>query len=312
MKKLQVFLISMLSFITPIALSLGSAGALVRPSGMIVQDSGGAYYYTYYTPGTSYSDPRLKYIGHGEVLSYYQNRNRKAYTITDTEKSGYTVHNHNLTFPCGEAARDQYGKIAFFEPLGWPPGAQDQGDPVFSYAENFPQYVGFVNWDHSGSTGSHHQDILKESGYNQISTVDGLPEGVTGGIYPGGVPNCVIVKQTNSPDYYRVFRHQTPTAVEVERKVKIQTPEILDLWTNFNSYTYETDITSLPSVGSAKMPPGLLVRTIANSNVYFTDDEGYKVLIPTQAKFDELGFNPGDVTIVEQSTLNTTPTKILY
>lgn len=296
-------------FITPKV----NAISLVRPSGMILKDSSGRYYYTYYPPGSNYTGPRLKYIGHGEVLSYYLNRGRSVQNISDSEKISYTIHNHNLSFPCGETARDNDGRIAFYEPLGWPPGAQDQGDTTFSYTENFPRYVSWVNWSYTYRTGTHYQDILRENAYNQISIIDGLPEnGIESGIWPYGIPNCVIVKQINSNDFYRVFRHRTQIGLNIERKAKIQTPEMLDLWLNYNSYFYEADITALPNIGSAKMPPGLLVRTLDNTNVYFTDDEGQKVYIPNITKFTELGFKPNSIKFVLQSTLNTTPTKYVY
>lgn len=287
----------------------GAASLETRPSGMIVRDDNGSYYYTYYSPGTDYSDPRLKYIGQAEVLNYYLQRGRKAYSITQTEKAKYTIHNHNLNLPCGEAVRDKDGKIAFLEPLGWPPGQQDQADPVFSYSENFAYYVPYVNWNYPVPSGSHHQDILKQSGYNQLPAISSITQD---SIYPFGVPNCVIVKQTGTPDYYRVFRHRQPDAVEVERKMRITTPEVLRLWTNFNSYTYETDITSLPNVGDATLPPGLLVRTVANPMVYFIDDEGYKVEVPTMAKFTELGFSVSDVKFVTQATLDLADTRVVY
>ncbi len=287
-----------------------SAAGLVRPSGMIVRDEDGKYYYVYYLPGTNYSDPRLKYIGQAEVLDYYMSRGRRAYNITNAEKAGYTVHNHVLNVPCGEAVRDNEGRIAFLEPLGWPPGAQDQADSIFSFAENFAYYVPYVNWDYPARTNSHHQNILKEYGYNQLPAISSLIEP---SIYPFGIPNCAIVKQTGTNDYYRVFRHQQPDATEIERKMKIPTPEMLNLWKNFNSYAYiDVDITSLPNVSNVKMPPGLLVRTVDTSNVYFTDDEGNKVLIPTLDKFVELGFALSDVTYVQQSTLDASSTKNLY
>lgn len=286
-----------------------NAAIATRPSGMIVRDDNGSYYYTYYSPGTDYSDPRLRYIGQTEVLNYYLERGRKAYSISQTEKAQYTIHNHNLTLPCGEAVRDADGRIAFLEPLGWPPGQQDQADPVFSYSENFAYYVPYVNWDYPNPSGGHHQDILKESGYNQLPAISSL---IQDSIYPFGVPNCVIVKQSGTPDYYRVFRHRHPDAIEIERKMRITTPEVLRLWTNFNSYTYETDITSLPNVGDATLPPGLLVRTVANPMVYFTDDEGYKVEIPTMAKFTELGFSVNDVKFVTQATLDLADTRSIY
>lgn len=298
------------AFTITVGSSVVQAATTVRPSGMIVKDEDGKYYYTYYTPGSSYSDARLKYIGQPEVLKYYLDRGRNAYSITNAERSAYTIHNHNLSLPCGEAMRDKEGRIAFFEPLGWPPGAQDQADAVFSFAENFPQYVGYVNWTYPGRFDSHHQNILKEYGYHQVASYSNI---LSKGIYPTGVPNCVIVRQTGTGDYYRVFRHQTPDSIEVERKMKIPTPEMLNLWKGFNSYTYENvDIASLPDVGNVKMPPGLLVRTPSNPTVYFTDDEGDKVVIPTFAKFTELGFQLRDVTYVNQSTLESSVTKMLY
>jgi hypothetical protein len=284
--------------------------SVVRPSGMIVKDENGAYFYVYYTPGTGYADPRLKYIGQPQVLDYYLKRGRKAYPITNAERATYTIHNHNLSLPCGEAARDNNGTIGFFGPLEWPPGAQDQADPIFSYAENFPEYVGYLApKDVPGLP--HYEHILLEDGWNNIAAVDGLAVSEAG-INPLGIPNCVIVKQSGTGDYYRVFRHMTQDGVEVERKMHIPTVEMLGLWRNFNSYVYETDITSLPDVGNVRMPPGLLVRSTANATVYFTDDEGRKVLIPTQAIFDSLGFSAGDVTFVSQGALDSTPTATIY
>ena len=252
----------------------------------------------------------MKYIGQSQVLDYYLKRGRKAYPITNAERATYTIHDHNLSLPCGEAACDNQGRIAFFGPLGWPPGAQDQADPTFSYAENFPEYVGYLPpRDVPGLYD--YQHILLQDGWNNIAAVDGLTV-TPDGIEPLGIPNCVIVKQTGTGDYYRVFRHRTPDAVEVERKMKIPTVEMLLLWQNFNTYAYQADITSLPDVGNVRMPPGLLVRTTTNATVYFTDDEGRKVLIPNQATFSALGFSASDVTFVSQGALDSTPTATIY
>ncbi len=309
--RLCVFLsLSLLVFVQlGVSVSAGEGGGtLKKPSGMIVKDENNSYYYTYYLPGTGYSEQRLKYIGQSQVLDYYLKRGRKVYPITNAERSFYTIHNHGLGMPCGQPVRDNNQKIYFMEPLGWPPGAQDQADPVFSYSENFGKEVQYVNWSYPGATGAHHQDILKTVGYTQIQ---GVPIG-GGLIYPFGVPNCVIVKQSGTGDYYRVVRHQQPDGTEIERKMKIATPEMLNLWANFNNYTYQTDITSLPNAGNVKMPPGLLVRTVADPTIYFTDDEGQKVLIPTLSRFTELGFSVNDVTFVSQSTIDSTPTKNIY
>ena len=276
----------------------------VRPSAQMVYDQDGKYYYVYYSPGTNYSDPRLKYIGDPAVLGYYTSRGRKAYAITNAERVTYTLHDHGLGIPCGQPVRTPDKKIYYMEPLQWPPGAQDQADPVFSYGENFGYYEQLLNLSPSYNALDAASRIIQKYGFTSIT---GLPIG--SGLSAGTpIINCMIVNQSGTPDYYRVFRHRTPEGIEVERKMKINTPEMLSLWSNYNKNAIIMDITSLPNVGSVKMPPSLLARTITDPNVYFTDDEGYKVIIPTIESFKALGFNISDVTFVSQSTIDSTPT----
>lgn len=284
------------------------AAAKTRPSGMIVYDDYGKYYSVYYVPGSNYTTPHLRYIGQPEVLNYYLSLGQKAYYLSAEEKSQYTIYNHGLSLPCGEALRDKDGKIMFMEPLT----GFDQTKSAFSYSENFAYHVPYFN---DYGYGGHEQRIFQQSGYTQLASVVS-PINTT---YPSGVPNCAIVKQSGTADYYRVARrldHSVPghegSPVSVQSKMKIGSAEVLNLWTNFNSYTYETDITSLPNVGYAALPPGKLVRTTLNPSVYFTDDEGLKVYIPSVWDFDRLGFSVNDVTYVSQSTLDAAPTRHFY
>lgn len=272
---------------------------LNRPSGMILRDESGNHYYTYFSPGSGYSKPKLRYIGQADVLDYYLQRGRKVYAISNTEKATYTMHNHGLTLPCGEAVRDGDGRIAFMEPLN----TQDQADGNVANSENFAYYVPYVNWGYPGDIGdAHHQNILKRSGYNQVSAISSLLEET---IFPAGVPNCTIVKQKGTSDYYRVFRHQEGFATSIQRKMKIGNAEILNLWLNYNTHTYEADITSLPDIGDVALPPGLLVRTLESPYVWFIDDEGKKIGVQTAEDFSALGFTARDVTYVSQETLDT-------
>ena len=296
------FLLAVLVFPLFIGTSkTGAAGVptLKRPSGMIVRDENGNHYYTYYSPGTGYKTPKLRYIGQADVLKYYVDRGRKVYSITNTEKAAYAMHNHGLTLPCGEAVRDGDGRIAFMEPLS----AEDQANSVYAHSENFAYYVPFVNWDYPGYIDdAHHQNILKQSSYTQVSAISSLLEET---IFPWGVPNCTIVKQKGTSDLYRVFRHQESYGTSTQRKMKIGNVEILNLWLNYNTHTYEADITSLPDVGDVALPPGLLVRTPESPSVWFIDDEGKKISVQTAEDFSALGFTARDVTYVSQETLNT-------
>lgn len=297
---------SLAVLVLPLFIGINQANAVStptykRPSGMIVRDSNNNYYYTYYTPGAGFGTPKLRYIGQADVLDYYLQRGRQVYTISNTEKATYTMHNHGLTLPCGEAVRDDDGRIAFMEPLS----TQDQADGNVASSENFAYYVPFVNWDYPGYIDdAHHQNILKGSGYNQVSAISSLLEET---IFPFGVPNCTIVKQQGTSDYYRVFRHQQDYSTSVQRKMKIGSAEILDLWLNYNTHTYEADITALPNVGGASLPPGLLVRTEDSPIVYFVDDQSKKVRINTIEEFNALGFGANDVTYVSQAVLDTAP-----
>lgn len=293
-------------FISTNKTSAAGVPTFMRPSGMIVYDSQGRYYYTIYTPGTNYADPRLRYIGQAEVLDYYQQRGRKAYLISDAEKANYTIHDHNLALPCGEPVRDRDGRIAFLEPLGWPTGQEDQHAPNFSYSENFPYYVPRIS-NYTQGSDAHYLGILEKAKVNQLS----FPIVPINSIYPTGIPNCAIVKQVGSLDYYRVARHVSMFGY-VATKVKFFTPELLGLWIGYNTYAYEADLSGLYEYSGATvtLPPGILLRTTEDPTVYFIDDEGYKVVIPTQQKFDELGFSPLDVMYVSQSTLDASKTRV--
>lgn len=303
-KRFSLVILSVLVAVTafPFAGSnTAQAAAKTRPSGMIVYDDYGKYYSVYYVPGSNYTTPHLRYIGQPEVLNYYLSLGQKAYYLSAEETSQYTIYNHGLGLPCGEALRDKDGKIMFMEPLT----GFDQTNSAYSYSENFAYYVPYFT---PSSEGGHEQRIVERYGYTQLASMV-LPINT---VQPSGVPNCAIIKQPGTQDYYRVSRRIADGSLYVQQKQKIGSAEVLNLWTNFNSYTYETDITSLPNVGYTSLPPGKLVRTTLNPSVYFTDDEGFKVYIPSIWDFDRLGFSANDVTYVSQSTLDAAPTRHFY
>lgn len=300
------YFIKLLTTMAGLGLLSGAALATTYPGGEIVRNGAtGAYFLIYHAPGTNYGSQSKRYIGSSDVLNFYlrQRSIKHVPTVTPADLASTPDFNHGLTLPCGEWARDRAsGRMYVMQP-GDLNG--DQSTPPFAYSSNFVQFVQGV---------PPNNPYLSEIVRTVSPTAINEPAGASFDNRYHDIPQCTIVKQAGSQDYYRVVGVTAfdPGAPNNERhsfaKSKIDTPELLSQWLHYNTFAMTADLTSLPSVTAAGMIPGLLVRSTTDPTVYFTDDEGAKVPIPTLATFYGLGFNTADVQFVGQSALDHTPT----
>lgn len=286
----------------------GSASALNLPSGEIGCDnsSGQNCYMIYLSPGGS---TYKKYIGSPSVRAYYNPVTANSFdpqpafneaNFTGMDLSSYTTYNWNLGLPSGTIVGDKSnGKIYILEPIA-SDADEGNGAGAFSYSNVFPLYVPALNT----STLSNLVTASRITWLPSVANV--LGNTVDGNVLPAGT----IVKQTGTNDFYRLTGYVSTDGSHNTKKQYIATPELLNLWLMRNHFYITADVSGYSSVGSAGMPPSLLVRTIADPTIYFTDDNGHKQQIQSAADFGTLGFSTQGVRYVQQSTLDSTPSQV--
>lgn len=289
-----------------------SAQAINFPSGEIICGPNNSQQtecnMVYRPPGGSQGK---RYIGSTEVRRYYNPINPTAFdpnpvvneASTDYSNLGpYPTYNWNLGLPCGSVVGDIRNKNQYIIEPQARDGDAGSGAGNFSYSNAFAFHI-------QGITTPVLEQVAKPEHITWLPAVDN----VLGNAPTDGrtLPACTLVHQTGTNDFYRLTGWMATDGRHESKKAYIGNNELLNLWLARTHFWVDADLSSYASATPVSLPPGLLVRTVDNPTIYFTDDNGYKQQIQSIEDFTALGFKTSGVRYVSQATLDSTPTAVL-
>lgn len=265
-----------------------------------------------------------KYIGQTQTLASYLKvgpESLPGYPFgTGLLNNGYyPQYPLGVNMPCGTIVGDKAtGEIYISQPYDT---YGDQGDApdTFAYSDTFLFKVPALN---TASLRAYVQP-------NRIVWLPRITSDVPNLINDGfSLPTCTIVKQQGSSAFYRLTGYVDGAGRHNIRKQYISNVDTLNMWLAWTPYYLEADISYYPQTRNAPLPPGLLVSSRSGGAIYFTDDLGYKVQIPSMEVLSNLGYalptykknsstgnyeivsywlNPGILLRVSDAALSATP-----
>ena len=250
----------------------------------------GACYMIYFDPASNPYDPNTtmykKYIGQPATLGAYLKIGPESFPAypygAGVLHSGYyPTYALGLNAPCGTIVGDKStGEIYISQPYD---EYGDQGDDptTFAYSDTYLFKVPAINTD------SLRAYIKPERIIWVPKVVSEVPNLVNDGF---SLPSCTIVKQSGTNSFYRLTGYVDEGGRHNVRKQYITNTDTLNMWLAWTNYYIDADISFYPSTRNAPLPPGLLVGARDSSTIYFTDDLGNKVLIPSMDRIAYLGY----------------------